>query len=76
MAAEIDGRTLRDLRKKFEAEMGRREMEIVEYWRNELERVYKMNLDKAGLLVEMKKVLDRMANRVTILRRLLKEQDV
>jgi hypothetical protein len=67
---------LRDLRKKFEAEMGRREMEIVEYWRNELERVYKMNLDKAGLLVEMKKVLDRMANRVTILRRLLKEQDV
>lgn len=74
---EIDGKVIRDLRRKFEAEMGKREIEIVDYWKRELENVYnKMNLDKAGLLLEIRKLLERMGNRISVLKRLLKEQDV
>jgi len=71
---EINEKILRDLKKKFEMEMHRKEAEIVEYWRKEIESIYRKRYDNLGSLqVELKTLIDRMANRAAILNRMAKE---
>jgi hypothetical protein len=71
---EMNEKVIRELKKKLEIEMQRKEIEIVEYWRSELETIYKKKLESLGAVqVEMRGLMDRMHNRTTILTRMVKE---
>lgn len=73
---EIDGKTLRDLKKKIELELEKREVEIIEYWKNELENIEKRHGDLNSLLFELRKLIERMGNRISILKKMIKEKNV
>ncbi len=71
---QIDEKTIRDLRKKFEMEMNKREVEIVQLWMKDIEAIYKKRYDSLGSLqVELKLLLEKMNNRVTMLNTLIKD---
>ena len=71
---EMNEKLARELKKKFEIEMNKREAEILEHWRNELELIYKKKYESlASLQVDMKNMMDRMNNRVIMIRRQIKE---
>ena len=38
---EMNEKLVRDLKKKLEVEMNKKEVEIVEYWKNEIESLYR-----------------------------------
>ena len=72
---EINEKLLRELKKKFEIEMNKRENEIVEYWKKELESIYKKKYENLGSLqVDMKNLMERMGNRTMILSKMVKEE--
>jgi hypothetical protein len=72
---EINEQVVRDLRRKFEVEISKREAEIVEHWRRELEMVYRKKHEGMGSLqVDLKALMERMANRVAILGRMVREE--
>jgi hypothetical protein len=72
---EINEKLLRELKKKFEIEMNKREIEIVEYWKKELESIYKKKYENLGSLqVDMKNLMERMGNRTMILSKMVKEE--
>jgi hypothetical protein len=65
---------VRELQKKFELEMNKREIEITENWRKDLEAIYKKKYENLnGLLNDMRILMERMTNRVNILTKMLKE---
>ena len=71
---EVDHKIVRELQKKFELEMNKKEIEITENWRKELETIYKRKYENVnGLLQDMRMLMERMANRATILTRMVKE---
>lgn len=71
---EVDHKMIRELQKKFELEMNKREIEITENWRKELEAIYKKKYENLNaLLNDMKILMERMSNRVNILTRMVKE---
>ncbi|MGA3173023.1 MAG: hypothetical protein ABSE25_01195 [Syntrophorhabdales bacterium] len=72
---EIDPKFRRELTKRFELESMRREAEVTENWRKDLEAVYrKRHESMASLLIEIKALLDRMQNRVRTLTEIVKEE--
>ncbi|HUJ90694.1 MAG TPA: hypothetical protein VLX12_10890 [Syntrophorhabdales bacterium] len=71
---EVDHKMVRELQKKFELEMNKREIEITENWRKDLEAIYKKKYENLnGLLNDMRILMERMTNRVSILTRMVKE---
>ncbi len=71
---QIDEKTIRELRKKFEIEMNKREIEIVQLWMKDIEAIYKKRYDSLGSMqVELKLLLDKMNNRVKMLNTLIKD---
>ena len=71
---EVDQKMVRELQKKFELEMNKREIEITENWRKDLEAIYKKKYENLnGLLNDMRILMERMTNRVNILTRMVKE---
>jgi hypothetical protein len=71
---EVDHRMVRELQKKFELEMNKREIEITETWRKDLEAIYKKKYENVnGLLNDMRILMGRMDNRVNILTKMVKE---
>ncbi len=71
---EINEKLVRELKKKFEIEMDKREVEILEHWRKELEIIYKKKYENlSSLQMDMKNLMERMNNRATILSRMAKE---
>jgi len=71
---EVDHKMIRELQKKFELEMNKREIEITENWRKELEVIYKKKYENLnGLLIDIRMLMERMTNRITILTRMVKE---
>lgn len=71
---EIDARMQRELARKFQLEISKREIEITENWRKELETLYRRKYESLGALqVEMKNLVERMNNRVRILTTMVKE---
>ena len=71
---EINEKLMRELKKKFDIEVNRKEIEIVEHWRSELDVIYKKRYESLGSLqVDIKGLMDRMANRTSILGRMVKE---
>ncbi len=72
---EMNEKLMRELRKKFDTEMEKREIEIIDHWKRELEMVYKRKYDNlAAVQVEMKSVIERMGNRISILTRMVREE--
>jgi hypothetical protein len=71
---EVDHKMIRDLQKKFDLEMNKREIEITENWRKDLEAIYKKKYENVNaLLSDMKNLMDRMSNRANTLTRMVKE---
>ena len=71
---EVDHKMVRELQKKFELEMNKREIEITENWRKDLETIYKKKYENVNaLLSDMKNLMDRMNNRVSTLTRMVRE---
>jgi hypothetical protein len=72
---EMNERLLRELKRKFETEMNKKEIEIVDHWRKELEVIYKKKYENLGAVqVDIKGLMERMANRSSILTRMVKEE--
>jgi len=72
---EIDLKMVRELQKKFERETNKREIEITEGWRKELESIYKKKYENLNaLLTDVRMLMQRMTNRTTILTKMLKEE--
>lgn len=71
---EINEKVVRELKKKFEIEMNKREAEIVEYWRKEVELIYRKRYeDLSSMQIELKNLMERMNNRATMVSRMAKE---
>ncbi|HNS16012.1 MAG TPA: hypothetical protein PKM08_11825 [Syntrophorhabdaceae bacterium] len=71
---EMNEKLMRELKKKLEIEMDKKEIEIVEHWRKELEAIYRKKYENLGSVqVDIKNLMERMANRASILARMVKE---
>ena len=72
---EINEKMMRDLRKKLDVEMNKKEIEIVDHWKQEIESVYRKKYDNlAAVQTEMKRVIERMGNRISILTKMVTEE--
>ncbi len=72
---EINEKMMRELRKKLDVEMNRKEIEIIDHWKQEIESVYRKQYDNlAAVQIEMKRVIERMANRMSILKKMVREE--
>jgi hypothetical protein len=72
---EMNEKLVRDLKKKLEVEMNKKEVEIVEYWKSEVESLYKKKYENlSSIQTDMKNLVDRMKNRAAILSRMVKEE--
>jgi len=72
---EMNEKLIREVKKKFEVEMYKKEAEIVEYWKKEIDIIYKKKYDSlSSLQVDVKALMERMNNRVTMLSRMAKEE--
>jgi len=71
---EIDPKLRRELTKRFEMESNKREVEITDNWRKELELIYRKRHEGLNsLLIDIKNLMDRMDNRVRTLTSIIKE---
>jgi hypothetical protein len=71
---EMNEKLARELKKKFEVELSKVEAEIVEHWKGEFDVIYKKKHESlASLQVDMKNLMERMNNRIVMLRRQVKE---
>jgi hypothetical protein len=71
---EIDLKLRREITKRFELESNKREIEITETWRKELEIIYKKKHESINsLLIDLKTLNDRMNTRVKTLTSIIKE---
>lgn len=72
---EIDPKLLREINKKFEMQKNRHEIEVTETWRSDLEAIYRKRYESlAALQSDMKKLIDRMTNRIKTLGSMIKEE--
>jgi hypothetical protein len=70
----MNEKLMRELKKKLEIEMDKKEIEIVEHWRKELEMIYRKRYENlSSVQIDIKGLMERMANRVSILVRMVKE---
>ncbi len=71
---EMSEKMVRDLKKKFELEMYKKEAEIIDYWRKEIDVIYRKKYDSlSSLQVDIKALMERMGNRAAIVTRMAKE---
>ncbi len=74
MTMDIDPKLRREIAKRFEMESHKKEVEITENWRKELEGIYKKKHESmSSLLIDIKILMDRMNNRVRTLTSIIKE---
>lgn len=72
---EMNEKLLRELKRKFEVESNKKEIEIVEYWKNELELLYKKKYENlSSVQVDMRNLMERMKNRAMMLSRMVKDE--
>ena len=72
---EMNEKIVRELKKKLEVEMNKKEVEIVEYWKNEIESLYRKKYENlSSVQTDMKNLIDSMKNRAMILSRMVKEE--
>ena len=71
---EVDQKLIRELQKKIELEKDKREIEMTEAWKNELEVIYKKKYENLNALMnDIKNLTERMTNRIKILTKMVKE---
>ncbi len=71
---EISEKVARELKKKFEIEMNKKEAEIVDYWRKEIEQIYRKKYENlSSMQTDIRNLMERMGNRASILTRMAKE---
>lgn len=69
MSTNIDQNFVRQMQKKVEQELAKKEKEVVEYWREELNKVIKKrHQDLAGLTSALQDLLKRMDKRISVVR--------
>jgi hypothetical protein len=67
-----DSAWLNKMKKKVEEEMARKEAEVISYWKGEIEKVLAKKHEGLGALqLEMQQFLQRMQNRIKVLRQSL-----
>ena len=72
---EVNEKMMRDLRRKFDVEANKKEIEIIDHWKQEIESVYRKKYDNlAAVQIEMKRVIERMGNRISILTKMVREE--
>ncbi|HNQ63386.1 MAG TPA: hypothetical protein PLX88_10655 [Syntrophorhabdaceae bacterium] len=72
---EISEKVVRELKRKFEIEMNKREAEIVEYWKNEFDMIYKKRYENlSSMQIDIKNLIERMNNRIAMVSRMAKEK--
>ncbi|HVN96188.1 MAG TPA: hypothetical protein VMT62_07160 [Syntrophorhabdaceae bacterium] len=72
---EMNEKLVRELKKKLEIEISKKEIEIVEHWQKQLEAIYKKKYENLGSLqIEIKNLMDRMSNRTMILTRMVRDE--
>jgi hypothetical protein len=65
---------LKKMRRKIEEEMAHKEIEVILYWKREMERILARRHESLGTLqIEAKKFVERMQNRIRILKDSLPE---
>jgi siroheme synthase (precorrin-2 oxidase/ferrochelatase) len=65
----LDPKILARLKEKIQKELAQRERETVEYWLNELLKVYQKNHQTlAEFKAEIRQYIDRMKNRLEVLK--------
>ncbi len=66
----MDKALVAEMQKKVQREMVDRERRLLEYWRGELEKIYRKRHESlASLQLEIKGLMERMENRMRILRK-------
>ena len=71
---EINEKVVRDLKRKFDIEMDKREAEVVEHWEKELDLIYKKRYENlSSMQIDIKNLMNRMHNRVVMVSRMVKE---
>ncbi len=70
MKPEIaDAAWAKEMKKKVEVEMARREMESIHYWKGEVEKILgKRPESLAAFQIEVRNLLQRMQNRIGVLK--------
>ena len=65
---------LKKMRKKIEEEMANKEIEVILYWKGEMERILARRHESLGTLqIETQNFVQRMQNRIRILKNSLPE---
>ena len=71
---EINEKLMREMKKKIDLEMNKKEIEVVEHWKKELDVIYRKRYENlSSIQVDIKGLMERMANRASILSRMVKE---
>lgn len=74
---EIDPKLRRQIEKRLELSENQREIEVTEVWMKELEAIYKKKYESlAAVQIAMKSLMERMNNRVTIMKRIIREESM
>jgi len=68
MWQQLDPALLKKLKAKVEEELAKREMETVQYWLEELNKVYARHKDINTLQNALKELTQRMQNRIRALK--------
>ncbi|OPY04925.1 MAG: hypothetical protein A4E67_02167 [Syntrophaceae bacterium PtaB.Bin038] len=64
-----DAEFLRELQRKFEQKLREHEIDVIEYWKERLDRIYAMRPEGiASLQLEIRKLSETMANRIKTLK--------
>ncbi len=72
MAESPDVEWLKKMKAKVEEEISRKELESLEYWKGEIEKaLVKRNAGLAALQFEIENVIQRMQNRIKMLKNAL-----
>lgn len=71
---EMTEKTARELKKRIESEQHRHEAEVLEIWKNEVDTIYRKKHESlASMQVDLKRLMERMNNRIIMLRRQAKD---
>jgi hypothetical protein len=66
----MDKAFVEEMRKRVEKELAERERSVVQFWKEELEKVLKKPAESLGALqVELKNLATRMENRLKVLKK-------
>lgn len=68
--SSMDKAFVEEMRKRIEKELVERELSVVQFWKEELEKVLKKPAESLGALqIEMKNLVMRMENRLKVLKK-------